>query len=57
MIRDMWIVGFRNRLSVLCMECNSCAAIEGSRLTVTEREYLQKMLRKAINYVDKRILK
>lgn len=57
MIRDKWIVGFRNNLASLWMECNSCAAIEGSRLTPSEREDLQALLNKAIKYVDKRISK
>lgn len=57
MIRNKWIVGFRNSLASLSMECNSCAAIEESRLTVEERKDLQKILREAINYVDKRIFK
>lgn len=57
MIRDKWIVGFRNNLASLWMECNSCAAIEGSRLTETERIDLREMLARAISYVDKRIMK
>jgi hypothetical protein len=57
MIRHKWIVGFRNQLSTLFGECNSCAAIEGSRLTRTEREDLRKILLSAIEYVDKRIMK
>lgn len=57
MIRDKWIVGFRNKLTSLAWECDSCAAIEGSRLTETERKDLREMLAKAISYVDKRIMK
>lgn len=45
----------RNKLSSLYMECDSCAAIESSKLTTREREDLQKMLEKAIQYIDKRI--
>lgn len=55
MIRHKWIVGMRNKLSSLAMECDSCAAIEDSKLTSKEREDLQKILRKAIQYIDKRI--
>ena len=56
MIRDKWIIGFRNQLATLHGECDSCAAIDGSRLTSTEREELQKILKNAIDYVDKRLL-
>lgn len=37
------------------MECDSCAAIEGSRLTSSERERIQSDLRKIIDYIDKKI--
>jgi hypothetical protein len=57
MIRDKWIIGFRNNLSRLYGECDSCAAIEGSRLTPLERQELKAMLEKIIEYVDKRILR
>lgn len=55
MIRNKWIVGMRNKLSSLAMECDSCAAIEDCQLTPKEREDLQNMLKKAIQYIDKRI--
>ena len=55
MIRSKWIVGLRNKLSSLAMECDSCAAIEGSKLTQSEREKIQKELRKIIGYIDYRI--
>ena len=37
------------------MECDSCAAIEGSHLTKEEREKIQSDLRKVIDYIDKKI--
>ena len=37
------------------MECDSCAAIEGSKLSASEREKIQEDLRKVINYIDKKI--
>ena len=37
------------------MECDSCAAIEDSKLTTSEREKIQKELRKIIGYIDYRI--
>lgn len=55
MIRHKWIVGLRNKLSSLAMECDSCAAIEDSKLTTSEREKIQGDLRKIINYIDKQL--
>ena len=55
MIRKKWIVGVRNRLANLAMECDSVAAIEGCQLSRSEREYIQRHLREVINYIDKRI--
>lgn len=55
MIRHKWIVGLRNKLASLAMECDSCAAIEGSKLTLSEREKIQGDLRKIINYIDKQL--
>lgn len=56
MIRNKWSVGVRNKLSTLYGECDSCAAIEGARMTPAERQELQKMLEKVIIWVDKKIL-
>jgi len=55
MIRHKWIVGLRNKLSSLAMECDSCAAIEGSKLTSSEREKIQGDLRKVIDYIDNKL--
>lgn len=55
MIRHKWIVGLRNKLSSLAMECDSCAAIEDSKLTQSEREKIQGDLRKIIDYIDKKL--
>ena len=55
MIRHKWIVGLRNKLSSLAMECDSCAAIEDSKLSISEREKIQGDLRKIIDYIDKKI--
>ena len=55
MIRHKWIVGLRNKLSSLAMECDSCAAIEDSKLTTSEREKIQGDLRKIIDYIDKQL--
>ena len=56
MIRHKWIVGMRNNLSDLWMECDSCAAIEGAKMTSSEREELKKMLKKTVDWIDKKIL-
>lgn len=55
MIRHKWIIGVRNTLSSLSGECDSSAAIEGSRLTPAEREKIQSDLRKVIEYIDKKL--
>lgn len=55
MIRHKWVLKVRNTLASLAMECDSCAAIEGARMTASEREKLQTQLRDAIKWIDKRI--
>ena len=55
MIRHKWIVGLRNKLAGLSAECDICAAIEGSKLSSSEREKIQGDLRKVIDYIDKKI--
>ena len=55
MIRHKWIVGVRNKLANLYGECDSCAAIEGACMTEIERDKLKDMLKKAVNWIDKRI--
>ena len=55
MKREKWIVGVRNKLAMLAMECDSSAAIEGARMTPSEREALQTQLRDAVEWIDKRI--
>ena len=55
MIREKWIVGVRNNLVNLYMECDSCAAIEGACMTSSERENLKKLLKKSVDWIDKRI--
>ena len=37
------------------MECDSCAAIEGARITNLERKELKELIYKVINYVDNKI--
>jgi hypothetical protein len=39
----------------MIMEFDSAAAIEGSKLTEKEREDIQKKLRVALDYIDKKL--
>lgn len=55
MIKHKWIVDLRNKLSSLAMECNSCAAIDGSKLSSSEREKIQRDLKMIVDYIDKKI--
>lgn len=55
MIRHRFILGVRNKLSDLAASCDSSAAIEGSRLSTKEREELQTLIRKAYQYIDKKL--
>lgn len=54
MIRHKWSIKVRNTISSLAMECDSCAAIEGAKMSPKEREELQKMLMKAVAWMDKK---
>jgi len=56
MIRHKWSVGLRNKLDSMWMECDSCAAIEGAKMTPREREELKKLIKKAADWIDKKIL-
>ena len=55
MKRDGFSVGLRNKLSELAMQCDSCAAIEGARMTPNERKTIQDSLRSIVRYIDERI--
>lgn len=55
MIRHKWIVGLRNKLSSLAMECDSVAAIEDCRLTPKERETIQYKISEVITYIDNQL--
>lgn len=57
MIRHKWIIGLRNQLACLAMECDSCAAIEGSKLSESEREKIQTDIRNIISYIDSHLPK
>lgn len=55
MKRDKWILKVRNTLANLAGECDSAAAIEGARMTPSEREALQTQLREAVKWIDIRL--
>ena len=55
MKRDGFTVGLRNKLSELAMQCDSCAAIEGARMSESERQDIKLALRSIVNYIDERI--
>lgn len=55
MKRTPWIVGVRNRLSELAIDCDCQAAIEITKMTEAERQKVQNDLRKIINWIDKRV--
>lgn len=52
MIRHKWIIGVRNNIMSYKAECDSCAAIEGAKLSRTERSELQSLLDKVVMYID-----
>ena len=55
MIRHKWSLKVRNQLASLAMECDSCAAIEGARMTSAERSALQQKLRDVVYWMDKKL--
>lgn len=55
MTRHKWIMKVRNQLASLAGECDSCAAIEGARMTAAERQALQQKLRDTVYWIDSRI--
>lgn len=55
MIRHKWSLNLRNKLLSFAGETDSCAAIEGARLSKKEREELREMLTKIANYIDSKI--
>lgn len=57
MKRTNWSVGMRNKLSSLAMECDSSTAIEEARMSNSERDALQKLIMKAVDWIDKKIIK
>lgn len=55
MTRHKWIIGIRNKLAEFHGECDSCAAINGAKMTRREREELQSLIRKARDYIDNKL--
>lgn len=55
MEREKWILKIRNTLSRFADECDSAAAIEGARMTPSERKELQTKILDAVEWIDGRI--
>lgn len=55
MIRHKWNVNLRNKLCSLAGEVDSCAAIEGAKLTKQERIEIKESLMKIVDYIDSKI--
>lgn len=53
MKRTKFSVELRNKLSSIAMSLDSCAAIEQTRMTIAEREYIKAKLREVVDYIDK----
>lgn len=54
---DKSIIKWRNRLAELICDLDSCAIIEGSGLTSSERDNLKKKLHIPLKWVDKELKK
>lgn len=50
---NVWIISTRNQLASIAGSFDSAAAIDGAKLTVKERESIQKKLRSIVKYIDK----
>ncbi len=57
MIWKPWIIKARNSIANIIMECDSMAAINESKLTSSERIYLQKKLGEIKDWIDNRLIK
>lgn len=55
MVRNKYSIDFRNKLANLAGWCDSCAAIEGAKMTKAERQVLQQKLRDTVFWIDKKL--
>ena len=55
MVRHKWILKVRNQIASLALECDSAAAIEGAKMTRSERDELQTRLRNAVGWIDSKL--
>lgn len=53
MERNKTTCNFRNKLSIMAMDCDSMPFVGSA--TSEERRYIQDTLRSLVNYIDKRI--
>ncbi len=54
MKRTKWLIDYRNKLSSLVMEVDSCAA-KNAQITNPERNHIKNSLRDIVNYIDKQL--
>lgn len=55
MKRTKFSVNMRNKLAMLAADCDCSAAINESKMLYSERKELQGLIRKAYQYIDKKI--
>ena len=55
MERNKYSIKVRNDIANLAGWCDSCAAIEGARMTSAEREELQQKLCDVVSWMDKKL--
>ena len=55
MVRHKWILKVRNQIANFIGECNSPAAIEGARMSNSEREELKGKLSDICRWIDNKL--
>ena len=55
MIWHKYIIQYRNKLAGMIGDLDSCAMIEGSRLSSGEREAIRARLKDALEYIDDKL--
>lgn len=57
MVRHKWLIQTRNKLANISSEFNSAAAIEGAKMSSSERKFCFDEITKVINFIDKELFK
>ena len=55
MERNKYSIKVRNEIANLAGWCDSAAAIEGAKMTESERQELQQKLRDTVSWIDKKL--